>query len=227
MRAKILGLVTVGLLGIPLAQAGPVSVSLGASTQDFIETGTGLSANPLRATWLITQGACSLASGTTTCTLSGAITGGTLAGFSSGTYAFVTTYAGSNAPRGISQASGDPNFFNYSSLDASTNMTLSLFSGGSTYSQVLFANGAFNGGFNFSYIPGATSCSGLPPNTPCNPFNVGAQVEGASIRGPVIIGANWVIPDTPPSSVPEPATLGLLGLSLLALVAARRRRLID
>ena len=226
MRAKILGLVAVGLLGIPLAQGGPVSVSLGASSQDFIETGTGLSANPARATWVITQGACNLVSGTTTCTLSGAITGGTLPGFSSGTYSFVTTYAGSNAPRGISQPTGDPNFFNYSALDSSTNMTLSLFSSGSTYSQVLFANGAFNGGFFFSYIPGATSCSGLPVNIPCNAFNVGA-VQEAAIRGPVTISANWVIPDTPPPSVPEPTTLGLLGMGLLGLGAARRRKRLE
>jgi hypothetical protein len=230
MLSKLPGWVAVGLIGIPCAQAVPVVINLGQSNENFVEYGLGPSVNPIyagRAFYSFGQGTCSGVA-TTTCTLTGAITSGGPAGFAGGTYSFVTTYsgastpkAGPNAPQGISTIA-DPSFFNYFAFDPLTNMTLTLTSGASTFTEALVTNGSFvaGTGFSFTYVDATTSCTGLPGGTACGTYNTGRNA-GAVFTGRVTISATLDVPVT--NSAPEPATLGLLGLALAGIGMRRRR----
>ncbi|MDQ2776096.1 MAG: hypothetical protein M3Y57_14445, partial [Acidobacteriota bacterium] len=124
--------------------AASVDVTLGQSAQNFVEYGLGGNGQG-HATWDLQQGACGFSGGNSTCTLSGSFSGAS-AGFTGGTYSFVTTYAGNNKSsiQGVSEAAPNQNYFNYSYLDSSVSMVLNLMPTGSTpVTESLVANGAF------------------------------------------------------------------------------------
>jgi hypothetical protein len=218
---------------ISLLSAAPVSaativVSLGPSAQNFTLYGIGpLASNPARGTFNLGQGSSvfNAATNTSTFTLTGAITGGT-AGYNSGTYSFVTTYAGLNTPQagpnGPSAVTtvADPNFFNYLFISPTTTMTLNLFLPSGTVSQQMFAADNFVPGTNFSFLySGATTCTGLGA-LPCNMLNTG-RTPGSTMSGPVTISASFTVPDAP---VPEPATWATMLAGFGLMGAAMRRK---
>jgi hypothetical protein len=218
--AILTGLLTTFAIGS--AQADTI-INLGASTQLFTEYGLGETALGSNVgQWSIAQGAGTNDGTTSTYTLSGSIASSNLAGFTSGTYSFVTTYTGALAPSGpapIGQASGpgSSSFF-YSVLDPSTTMTLNLVNGANTFTETVFANGQFNvAGLNFSDVD-PISCGGLAVAI-CDPAHVGLT-NGASFSSPVTITIDI------PTAVPEPSTwaMMILGFVGIGAMAYRRRK---
>lgn len=206
------------LLASSTMQAATVAVNLGASGQNFVLTGHGANGGG-NGTYTIQQGACSSAAGLTTCTLSGSIVAaGSSAGFTSGTYSFVTTYATAdvNPIQGVSQSPGS-NSFVYSFLAPDVSMVLNLTTPGGNYVEPAVTGGAFTGvGFSFAYT-GVETCTVVAV---CTQANVGIT-NGATISGPVTMATSFTIPD---ATTPEPTTLALSGLSVLALAAFAKRR---
>ena len=116
------------------ASSATITVDLGPSSQDFTLYGLGALGASGIGFFAVGQGAGTYDSGTdtSTFTLSGAITGGS-PGYDSGTYAFVTAYAGADTPAPgpnspVAQSNpSNTNEFYYDFLDPSTTMTLDLF----------------------------------------------------------------------------------------------------
>jgi hypothetical protein len=214
------------LLAAGGAQAATIALSLGASTQDFVDTGIGptFDATGEYANWSFAQGAC-VGTSAITCTLSGSYAA--QSGLAAGTYSFVTTYTGA-APTGVSEVSSgntdptkSPNFFNYSSLAANTNMVLTLDpAGGTPLVENLVTSGSIvNPTFFFLYT-GSAVCTGIA--TPCTAFDAGI-VPGATYSTPVTIGVDIPAPVTP---VPLPGSLmmTLSGILAMAGLGVMRRK---
>lgn len=217
----------IAFLGAPHAKADTtVAVNLGQSSQNLIETGIGDNGFNF-AQWFITQGACVFGGVDTTCTLSGNFTGST-PGFTGGTYAMITTFVGGGPSplQGISQ-SAFSNFFGFSVIPAGSTITLDLNETGGASSVIPIWNGTtFVNGYSLAYA-GAAPCSGTPVSV-CDPFHVG-ETSGAIIQGPVTGQSSFLLSTvtTPPTSTPEPGTLGLMlaGIGALFTVMARRKGL--
>jgi hypothetical protein len=234
-----IGLTIAGLLlSATAAQAGTATLQLGASTQNFTEYGLGNDTpkGPGFSLWDMQQGSCTTATSpttVTTCTLSGSYTS-SVTGISSGTYSFVTSYdgagpngttnAGPNAPIGVSETALS-NYFNYVRVTPSTNMDLTLDMGLISLNEQMVIDGKIAPGANFSFLfvpPEACSGVSIAP-AGCGPYNVG-QVAGAIYSAPATMSVTFAYTPTPPVGAPEPGTLGLLGLSGIAMLGARKRR---
>lgn len=206
------------------AQAALVTLNLGQSAEIFTQYGFGADATG-RGTFREGQGASSFDGTTSTFTLSGAILSGNTPGLDSGTYSFVTTYAGPdtpfggpNAPRGRTNAN-NANIFNYYFLDPSTRMTLFLNTPTGSFSKTLFDGTAFQGAFGFTLA--SATCTGL--QGPCSQSAVGLT-PGSTISGPVRISASFDSAEI--QAVPEPATWAMLLLGFFgagSMLRARRR----
>ncbi|WP_293972304.1 PEPxxWA-CTERM sorting domain-containing protein [Sphingomonas sp.] len=219
------------LLGAAMAGAGSaeatqINISLGPSAENLTLYGMGetLPGSGV-GTFALGQGASSYDAGTnlSTFTFSGAIDSSNLSGFGAGTYEIVTTYAGPDtpaagpaAPHGQSNPS-NLNFFFYTTLDPSMDMTLYLHSGGDTFVKSLIENGAFTGvGFSFGYV--SATCTGIAG---CAQNDVGVT-PGASIAGTVRTNLSFEMADP----VPEPASwLMMIGGFGMVGGALRRHRM--
>ena len=218
-------LVVTGLmLGATGAQATTVTVNLGASAEDFVENGLGPDIATGRGTYALDQGACLYDGTNTTCTLSGSFTSD-LPGFTTGTYAYVTAYAGSGLSpiRAISSV-GDPNFFNYTATSLSTSMTLNLTTPGSgTFVQPVVSGGFFDSALiNLNYATlDPYTCSGAAVTT-CSAAFVGLT-NGAIGQAKVTttVQFNTVVP-LPPTLYLLGTALGLVGTRFAGKRQARR-----
>ena len=115
-----------------------VTVNLGPSSQNFVDFGLGLNVNN-HGSDTAAQGACTEVGSNTECLMSGSFTGSST-GFTSGTYSFVTEYAGPdtpmagpNAPVFASNSVGVNNLSHYFFIDPSTTMVLTLDTSGGTF----------------------------------------------------------------------------------------------
>jgi hypothetical protein len=202
--------------------AGAISVVLGAGTQNLTLYGQG-PISPGVGSFRVGQGSSSFDGITSTFTFSGAITSGD-AGYNSGTYSFVTTYAGANTPQAgpsapFAQTSpSNINYFVYDALDSSTNITMFLNTPGHNYAIPLVTAGSFVTGTGFSFLFTTAVCTGVAN---CTQNGVGLT-PGATISGPVTTSASFTMPTIAPG-VPEPATWALL-LSGFGMVGTAARR---
>jgi hypothetical protein len=217
------------------ASASTVTVNLGPSSENFTLYGLGdvptlacLFFGTCNGSYSIGQGGSTFDGTTSTFTLSGDVLATGTPGYNTGTYKFVTTFAGPdtplagpNAPQGVTSTfEGDPgdNQFVYSFLDPSTTMTLYLLNASNVvYRTIPIATaGLFDGpGFGFSYTA-AAACTGLGAN-PCLQSVVG-ETPGSTIYGPVTIGVSF----DAVTSVPEPATWAMMLVGFAGLGAALR-----
>jgi uncharacterized membrane protein len=223
MKLQAFGLAVAATLAVTAvtgpARAATDYVTLGASTETFTLYGMGeTSPGSGVGTFTVGQGASTFDGATSTFTLSGAITGGS-PGYDSGTYAFVTTYTGANAPTaGPNAPTAQSNPFNtnefyYTGLDPSTTITLDLFTPGGNYVEPLVTGGSFVAGTGFSFQFVNTNCTGVPF---CGQNEVGIT-PGSSIYGPVTLYVDF-------PAVPEPAAWALMLVGLGAVGAAMRSR---
>ncbi len=208
------------------ASAGTLFFDLGPSNEDLTLYGIGPVSLGIGGFRVVQgSGVFDPTTDISTFTLSGSITGGS-PGFDSGTYAFVTTYPGEDAPSGGPNAPyaesnfSNTNEFNYSLLDRSTTMTLDLF-GTPTgdHAIPLVVGGNFVAGANFSFFYTSPSCSGPTPS--CTQNDVGLT-PGASIFGPVTISASIT------TDLPEPSTwammlIGFGGFAFAGYRSAKKR----
>jgi hypothetical protein len=218
IRAAMFAFFAVTLTG-PALHAD-ILVDTGASTQDFILTGHGATGGG-NGTYTIQQGSCTASAGTTTCTLSGALGPGGSPGFTSGIYAFITTFATSDVNPIRGESAGvypDPtsNDFFYTFLAPDVSVVLDVVAPGGTFDVPFVTNGSFDAGTGFSFAyTGTEVCTVV---VPCSQGLVGITA-GATISGPVDISASFANP------VPEPSSLILLltmGLFVAALTARNR-----
>ncbi len=217
-------LAAIAAAGLIATHAAAVSVSLGASAQNLTLYGQGAVA-PGVGGFTVGQGTSSFDGVTSTFTFTGAITGGD-AGYNSGTYRFVTTYAGPNTPEAgpaapVAQSNpNNVNFFYYDFIDPTTNVTLFLKTPGHNYTIPLVTAGNFVAGTGYGFTFTNATCTGVAA---CTQNNVGLT-PGATIFGPVTIGASFT-GATPTPGVPEPTAWALLvaGFGGVGLAARRRR----
>lgn len=182
------------LLTAVMAQAGSVTISLGATTQSLLLQGTGANGSGL-GTYIVTMGACTPSGGSTTCTLSGNYTG-TVAPFTSGTYSLVTVYpgTGSSPLLGVQQSAGS-NLFQFSSIPAGTTMNLNLTTTTGNFVAPIFSGGQFASGATFGFVfDNSAVCAGTPVS-PCSVGTVGLA-NGSSITGPSTGSATFNAPST-------------------------------
>ncbi len=214
--------VVVALAGA--TQAGAISISLGAGSQELTLYGQGPISSGV-GSFKVGQGASTFDGLTSTFTFSGAITSGD-AGFDSGTYSFITKYAGPDTPQAgpaAPFAQSNPsslNFFYYDFLDPSTSVTLFLNTPSQKYAISLVAGGNFIAGTGYSFAFTAPTCTGVAT---CTQNNVGLT-PGATIHGPVTINANFTIATAAPG-VPEPSVWALFvaGFGAIGFTARRRQ----
>jgi hypothetical protein len=198
-----------------VANAGTVSVSLGQSSQNYTLYGQGAIA-PDQGSFTNQQGSSTFDGTTTTDTLSGAIASGS-PGFGSGTWQFITTFAGANtpeagpnAPNSFSSSPGS-DFFNYGVLNSSVDMTLILDTTSGDYTLPVVTNGVFDGpGFSLGFV--SPVCTGVAT---CDQNLVGLT-PGATESGQIVMDFSF--------SVPEPATWAMLLAGFAGLGAALRFR---
>ena len=213
----------VALLSSSTMFAGTITVNLGQSAENYTLVGTGGSNG--YGTYMVEQGTCVAGATDTTCTLTGSYTGLT-AGYSSGTYSLITTYANGE---GINAISSDPvsspdggNFFVLEppfSSDLQITLDLDDISGMKVLPVIV--NGAFAGD-NLSVSAVDSVCSGLPEGVPCTQGNVGLN-SGSSIFSPVTGTATFnteIVKSAGP--VPEPGWLVLSGVPAALLMLRRR-----
>ncbi len=208
------------------AHAKTINVELGASSEDFTLYGMGETyPGSGIGTFTSGQGTGVYDGVDSTFTLSGNITGGS-PGYSSGTYAFLTTYAGNDAPTGgpnALQEQSNPanvNQFYYIGIDPSTSITLDLTTPMGFYSEELVQNGNFVAGTSFSFTDVTATCTGVAV---CSQNNVGVT-PGATISGPVTTAASFTVPDV--SAAPEPSTWLLMfaGIGGIGLMLRRAKQ---
>jgi len=209
------------LLAASAIQAATVNVNLGQSAENFVLTGHGPTAGG-NGTYTNQQGACVNSAGLTTCTLSGSIVAaGSSAGFTSGTYSFVTSYATADVfpVRAVSQSPGS-NFFVYSFLSPDVSMVLNLSTPGGNFVEPMVTGGNFDAGTNFSFAyTGVETCTLVAT---CTQASVGI-VDGATISGPVTMSTSFTLPTV--VTTPEPTAFALTGISgLLLAIGLRRKR---
>ena len=198
-------------LSTPLARATPVQVNLGNSAQNYTLVGTG--AVNGNATYDNYQGACTAGASFTTCVLSGDYTG-TYAGYTSGTYSLVTTFANGSPLESTSYSPPNENYFELTSLGSDTSVYLDLTeTGGMVYDIPIIVDSTQIPTSNYNLDDVSETCGGTSLNgAPCTQYNVGL-VDGATYYGPVY--GNSVFDST--SIAPEPSPLILLGTAMLAL----------
>jgi hypothetical protein len=216
MRIKYLTAVAVAAFGLAGSAAAYTYVDLGPSTQNYVLYGQGPVAAGI-GSFTNQQGDEVYDGVTTTDTLTGTIAGSNDPLFASGTYAFVTTYAGTPIGSGgtqiVSQSNpSDVNYFYYDSFAPSVDMTAYLYTtSDGTVTIPVVQNGVFVGPsfyFNFTGL----SCTGVAT---CGQNNVGLT-PGATAYSPTTITLDY--------GVPEPATWALMTLGLAALGGALRAR---
>lgn len=216
---------TVLISAVTSAGAAPITLKLGPSAETYTLYGLGDNGAG-RGTYANGQGASSFDGITSTFLLSGAITGSSDPAYATGTYRFITTYAGAdtpnagpNAPNSISNAMF-PDYFNYSFIDPSTSISVVLTTPSGVKTVDLFSGNNFESGTNFSFSFVNATCSGKPVS-PCTQYNVGLTA-GAIYSGPTTIFVSF----TPAVPTPEPGTaaLAVAGLAALGLTWRSRRR---
>jgi hypothetical protein len=209
------------------ARATSFTVNLGASSQNFVETGIGDDGIGY-AQWFLTMGACTPSGGNTTCVMSGSYTG-SQPGYTAGTYSLVTTYVGTGSTFstpfgtgpsplvGISEAAGSGYFvFLYLAPGTTINLDLNE-SGGPSYVFPIWNGSTFVNSFSISPAETAT-CTGV---STCDPYDVG-ETPGATWSA-TEIGVGYL---STSSATPEPGTLVLLGSGFVGLLGVAKRRLI-
>ncbi|MGH9605053.1 MAG: hypothetical protein ACRD3N_05075 [Terracidiphilus sp.] len=191
MRQGLLAIVAIFAMA-SCAGAQSFTVDLGASSQNWVQTGIGDNGSGY-AQWFLSQGACTASGGNTTCTLSGNYTGSE-AGYTGGTYSFVTTYDGtapfSTPPYGtgpsplvgISESAGN-GAFTYEYLPPTSTMKLYLDeTGGANYAFTIWNGSAFVNGFSVS--PADTPVCGGTSVSTCSYYEVG-ETPGATITSTI------------------------------------------
>jgi hypothetical protein len=201
-------MIAVCLVGAGLApQKAKADTIIGGSTQDVTFTGDG---SGDLSTML---GACSFNGTNTTCTLSGT---------TPTPYSFAVTYAGTTD----TTVFGPVNPFG--AFPVAANWLSSTVTLGTTTYSVDYAgahdgsanphfDGSWSGGTTFDYTLNVITCTGLVDSTPCTLENVGATA-GATASATISSGELVAIP--------EPGSLGLIGLGLLGMGGFLRRRLL-
>jgi hypothetical protein len=218
IRAAMLAFFGVAFTGLTLH--ADIFIDTGASAQDLTLIGQGPTGGG-NGTYTIQQGSCTVSAGTETCTFSGNLGPGGSPGFTTGTYAFITTFATSDIDpiRGESQGvypAANSNLFFFTFLAPDLSVELDLVAPGGTLDVPFVTNGSFDAGTGFSFAyTGTEVCTGVAT---CSQGLVGIT-PGATISGPIDINASFASP------VPEPSPAILLlpvGLFVIAFKARNR-----
>jgi hypothetical protein len=170
------------LLVAPFAQAVTITVNLGQSAQNETLTGIGPNSTGL-GQYYLTFGTCTASGGSTTCVLTGSFTS-SAAGLTSGTYTLVTTYVGTGtSPLQGTQTTPGAITWYFSTVPATSTMTLTLVASSGTTVVPILAGGQFPSGAGIGFAFGAQVTCGGTPVSPCSVASVGV-VAGATIMGP-------------------------------------------